>query len=451
MSFPAVGKDVGTIGSKGGCFFEFIDGIFCVFKIEKLPASSDMVSKLFAKPIPFPVRKSAAQGDRFEFFLRDRLVFPVALNPQRFAQKAVEFVVVIVPFHGARMREIRRKIKSLEGEMQQWGVSGMYTLQGLLSASIVHRIPMLPIGISMRKVATTLLGGLILAGLSCLAVFFTRVNQGELEQSLEKDRAEVADHGGTDDEGEKWDAGVLAPSQSTSPSRRGIVPNDYPVPGPKESPLARVPDVLDAFLRAKSWEEALPVIYRSDELAGRIGEYYAKQKYKPFPGFAIQLFQIERDPEMNGPYWVYLVNTSEEDQGLPVIVRAEGGYLKVDWEIYSEFRDRWYGRYLEGDWQGAATFRVVAERKEEGRVPDKDTIPNPENYLFFELNAPYGGLNEFSRYALVESGTELAVRLDEVLGIGDEPLAVIVTLGKKKIGGTERYVITDYVADGWFR
>ena len=75
-----------------------------------------------------------------------------------------------------------------------------------------------------------------------------------------------------------------------------------------------------------------------------------------------------------------------------------------------------------------------------------------KDYQVYQVNPPYGDLNEFSEYAFVKKDSELAKKFEKVVGLGDEPLAVIVTLDEKAFEhGVKHYVITDYLTEGWFR
>ena len=68
------------------------------------------------------------------------------------------------------------------------------------------------------------------------------------------------------------------------------------------------------------------------------------------------------------------------------------------------------------------------------------------------MNPPYGDLNEFSEFVFVKKDTPLAKKLDELVRLGDEPLAVVVTLDNKAFAhGVKHFVITELLTEGWFR
>lgn len=229
-------------------------------------------------------------------------------------------------------------------------------------------------------------------------------------------------------------------------------PATFAAPGPNDSPLLRTNDLIDAFLRAPDWETRIKYTYQGDSLRPAIEDYYKKWPDTNIERYYLQLFQMEPSIELGGPYWVYLVSTSDADQGFPLILRVEDGNLKVDWEIYSEFYDRHFVRFREGAMSRPSTFRVVIERVSEYYGPDREAFTDQDDYFVYQINPPYGDLNEFSEYAFVDKDSEIAKKLESVVGLGEEPLAVIVTLDEKPFNhGVKHLVITEYLTEGWFR
>jgi hypothetical protein len=226
----------------------------------------------------------------------------------------------------------------------------------------------------------------------------------------------------------------------------------YPAPVGEGSPLGQTHELIDAFLRAPDWQTRLRYTYQGDSLEPAIQIYYQKWEERPINRFSLQLFQMESDVEMGGPYWVYLVSTTDVDQGFPLIVRVENGNLKVDWEIFSEFYDKHFVRFRAGEIPGPSTFRLVIERMSDYYGADRNGFKNLDDYYVYQINPPYGDLNEYSEYAFVKKDSAVAKSLDEVVGLGEEPLAVIITLDKSSFDhGIKHFVITDYVTEGWFR
>lgn len=225
----------------------------------------------------------------------------------------------------------------------------------------------------------------------------------------------------------------------------------YPAPRGDDDLTDNTHAVIDAFLRAPDWRTRINYTYNGESLRPAIEEYYQRWPDARVDRFSTQLFQMEADPEMGGPYWVYLVSTSDMDQGFPLIIREENGNLKVDWEIFAEFQDRHFVRFREGSMGGTSTFRLVIERMSDYYGSDRDGFKDLDDHFVYQINPPYGDLNEFSEYAFVKKGTPIASKLDEVVGLGDEPLAVIITLKEESFShGIKHFVISDYVTEGWF-
>lgn len=226
----------------------------------------------------------------------------------------------------------------------------------------------------------------------------------------------------------------------------------FTAPGPDESPLLRVNDLIDAFLRAPDWQTRVKYTYQGDSLQPAIEDYYQKWPDTKIARYTQQLFQMEQSAELGGPYWVYLISTTDADQGFPLIIRVEDGNLKVDWEIYSEFNDRHFVRFRDGAMPRPSTFRVVIERVSDYYGTDREAFTNVKDYYVYQVNPPYGDLNEFSEYAFVKKDSEVAAELEKVVGLGDEPLAVILTLDEEAFAhGVKHFVISDYLTEGWLR
>lgn len=232
-------------------------------------------------------------------------------------------------------------------------------------------------------------------------------------------------------------------------------PDSFPAPDlsdSNESRLGKTHDLLDAFLRAPDWQTRVKYIYQGQSLQPAIEEYYKKWPMQSYDKFAIQLFQMEQDPDLGGPYWVYQVSTSGLDQGFPVIVRVENGNLKVDWEIFSEFEDQHFVKFQKGAIASPHTMRLVIERVSDYYGSDRDGFQDLGDYYVYQVSPPYGDLNEFADYAFVKADSEVAAKLDKVVGLNDAPLAVIVTLEQQSFPhGVKHLVVSEYVTEGWFR
>ncbi|MEM9015525.1 MAG: hypothetical protein AAGC68_00830 [Verrucomicrobiota bacterium] len=243
------------------------------------------------------------------------------------------------------------------------------------------------------------------------------------------------------------EAAASRAAENYNPPASFAAPSDL-----SSSPLGQTHDLLDAFLRAPDLDTRLQYVYQGASLRPAIEEYYRQWPFETYERFSLQLFQMEDDPDLGGPYWVYLVSTSDIDQGFPIIIRVEDGNLKVDWEIYSEFEDEHFVQFQKGGIASPHSFRLVIERVSDYYGPDRDQFPDLDSYYVYQVNPPYGDLNEYAESAFVKQGSPLATELDKVVGLNDEPLAVIVTLEQDSFPhGVKHLVISDYITEGWFR
>ncbi|MCB1207368.1 MAG: hypothetical protein KDN18_24160 [Verrucomicrobiae bacterium] len=254
--------------------------------------------------------------------------------------------------------------------------------------------------------------------------------------------------------------GVAGAAQGTERSVDTQIENDpnyhpaesFSAPSSEDGPLGKTRDLIDAFLRAPDWETRVTYTYHGDSLQPAIEDYYKKWPYRPFPRYSLQLYQLESDTSLGGPYWVFIVSTSDKEEGFPLIVRTENGLLKVDWEIFAEFYDRHFLRFRDGLMPPPATFRLIIERFSDYFGSDKEAFAELKDYLVYQVNPPYGDLNEFSEYVFVKKDSEIAKKLEGLVPLGVEPLAVVITLDQKAFEhGVKHLVITDLITEGWFR
>jgi hypothetical protein len=229
-------------------------------------------------------------------------------------------------------------------------------------------------------------------------------------------------------------------------------PASFAAPGPNDGALGKTHDLIDAFLRAPDWATRVNYVYQGESLRAAIEDYHRKWAYTPFGRYSLQLYQMETDTSLGGPYWVFIVSTNDQEEGFPLIVRTENGLLKVDWEIFAEFSDRHFLRFREGTMAPPATFRLIVERFSDYYGSDKDAFTELKDHYVYQVNPPYGDLNEFSEFVFVKKDTPLAKQLDGLVRLGDEPLAVVVTLDNKPFAhGVKHFVITELLTEGWFR
>lgn len=230
-------------------------------------------------------------------------------------------------------------------------------------------------------------------------------------------------------------------------------PDSFPAPGPEDrSALGHTHDVIDAFLRAPDVATRVKYTFNGESLRPAIEDYHQKWPYQRFGRYSLQLYDIEMDSSRGGPYWVFIVSTSDDDAGFPLIVRNEGGLLKVDWEIFAEFSDRHFLRFRDGAVSPPATFRLIIERFSDYYGSDRDAFTDLADYYIFQVNPPYGDINQFAEYVFVKRDSPVAKALSDLIGLGDDPLAVVVTLDQKPFAhGVKHIVITELVTEGWFR
>lgn len=224
----------------------------------------------------------------------------------------------------------------------------------------------------------------------------------------------------------------------------------YAAPGPEDPPLTNTHEVVDAFLRSPDWQTRAKYSYQGESLKSTMAKYYQKNVHYRYNQFRPKIFQMELDPEYDGPFWVYQIfESGEEESGLPIVVRPENGDLKVDWKIYSEFRDRHFVKYTEEGASGLKSFHLIAERVIDYQGVDRPGFTEIDKYDCYKIFPPYGDYKANIQYAFVEKNSTVANGLKSLFTENSTALATVLTLGRESFShGIKHYVIKDF-QEGW--
>jgi len=193
----------------------------------------------------------------------------------------------------------------------------------------------------------------------------------------------------------------------------------------------------------------MPYVFRGERLRPTIAEYYQTWPFTKHETIALNLFQYGASEDLGGPYWVYLVQKSNNDSGFPVIVRIEDEMLKVDWEVYSEFNGRHLVKFFDGEISSSRIVKAIIQRVSGYYGKDSSQFEQLDDYLVYRLEPPHGGFGEFAKNVFVRKGTKTARGLEAVVGFGEEPLAVMVNVESKVFSHRVSHpVVTEFVDEG---
>ncbi|MFT5465791.1 MAG: hypothetical protein ACI8UO_000887 [Verrucomicrobiales bacterium] len=227
------------------------------------------------------------------------------------------------------------------------------------------------------------------------------------------------------------DTGVGSPEISTDPPT-GIL-------GPARQ-------AIQEFLQAASWEERAAFVHNGDKLKAELKAYYADQNDPPVRDYRLDFFHSEQH-ESGGNMFVFFLTLPDED-GFPVIVREQEKEHFVDWELFTEFRDRKFEKFAAEKPSQPAAFRVVIQRISYHEA-DRDQIPDVDSLICYKIDPPYPGLTQ---YAFVPIESEAGKRLAEELSWESEPLAAEVMVHWDKFeNGMPHLALDSVVRKSWSR
>ena len=234
-----------------------------------------------------------------------------------------------------------------------------------------------------------------------------------------------------------------------SPAAAGAAP--APVEAaitPSSDPRDRARNVVRKFLEAQSWKDRVGLVDASGDPGAALSAYYQSHPDLPISNYRLDFFHNEPRPGDTGSAYIFFLTFPDETDGFPVMVMENQGEFRLDWDLYLEFREKAFQRFVEDAPEKAASFRLVLQRVTYWE-PDRDQIPNVDQLLCYKIDPPYPG---FTRYAFVDRETEVGKQLGKELSWESDPLAAEVQLKWSEFPGGKRYLTIDrLVARSWVR
>lgn len=204
---------------------------------------------------------------------------------------------------------------------------------------------------------------------------------------------------------------------------------------------------IRGFLEGENWEARLPYIYQGEDMRAEVESYYANHVDLPFLDYRLDYFHTEPQPGGRKVYVFFLTFSNQQD-GFPVIVVEEDQKLGMDWDLFVEFKDRHFQKFIEERDQTSRAFRVVIQRVTYWES-DRDQIPDVENLICYKIDPPYPG---FTRYAFVAKDSDAGRRMVEQLSWQEDPLAGEVQLRWDEFENGRPYLTVDQlVSRSWVR
>ncbi|MEM0969291.1 MAG: hypothetical protein AAGJ31_08085 [Verrucomicrobiota bacterium] len=221
---------------------------------------------------------------------------------------------------------------------------------------------------------------------------------------------------------------------SPEPSVDNGVENDI-------TPLEDARNVVRSFLEAKSWNERIPYIYGGVAIQTGIRDHYQKHPDEAVKDYRLDYFHSERSIDGLSSTFIFFLSFPGKEDGLPILVRAKGGRVGVDWETYQEFQGQAFAKFAEEKPKEPADFRVVIQRVTYWE-DNRDSIPGIENLICYKVDPPYPG---FTRFAFVPKNTVAGKRMVQDLSWETDPLAATVRMRFDAFSNGNPYLTVDEI------
>ena len=252
----------------------------------------------------------------------------------------------------------------------------------------------------------------------------------------------------------------LRPVKGTEPIVEIVAPSETPPPSPEPPPpgvptnatqggaLGKPRQAIQDFLQAASWQDRLKFIHKGEEIRDQVGSYYQTHDDESIVNFRVDFFHNETHSETGHEIFVFFVTFQGEADGFPVIVLEKDDTYHVDWELFVEFRDRHFKKFVEEKRTEPDNFRVVIQRVEYWES-DRNEIPNLDSLICYKIDPPYPG---FTVHAFVPKNSDEGKAMIEQLTWKSDPLAAEVTMHWEKFSNGTPYLTIDQIASpSWVR
>jgi len=228
-----------------------------------------------------------------------------------------------------------------------------------------------------------------------------------------------------------------APGGSSTPALNPVTPPPPDLPVTPSEAIPVVPDEakpalkeLMTFLAAPNWEARLSSIAMETSLRPAVAAYYATHQDGPLPFKAIEQFTSEKKAKGEPSEFAFLVYFHGLDHAVPTkLVLTKSGY-KVDWLLFTEFKDNQLLDFAKSYHETTGRFHVLIHRS---HYFQKD-VPQLESKQCFEIHPPMPG---YVVNAFVEKDSHLADLLQKPLSWDVPNAFAVVELKWKKKGSYE--------------
>jgi len=246
---------------------------------------------------------------------------------------------------------------------------------------------------------------------------------------------------------------IETPSMSPETAKAEGTPVEEAPPGVPENAmpngiLGPPRKAVQDFFQADNWQKRAKFVYNGDALQSKMAAYYKDQPDVGILNYRLDFFHTEQHEPTGYGVFVFFVTFEGEPDGFPMIVVEKNNEYKVDWELFTEFKDRAFKQFVETKPTAAEPFRLVLQRVNYWES-DRDQIPNIDSYLCFQVDPPYPG---FRVHAFVAKDSEIGKSLAGRLLWQTDPLAAEVVMRWAKFENGRAYPTIDrVVSETWVR
>jgi hypothetical protein len=209
-----------------------------------------------------------------------------------------------------------------------------------------------------------------------------------------------------------------APEQTNAPTPPAPV---EPEP-PAQPDVAQAEKILREFLAAATVEDRARHALGGETALARMKEYHRTWPDHATTVGVVKLEHEEKDEDSGMPMAIFQVTTEALPNGFPVMLMFTDAGWKVDWDVFTEFRDNRFENFAKGPAGATGRFHLVVRNTHYFG----ERFDGLDGLTAYRLDPP---MPDREQYAFAPTGSEVQKKLSEQTGWG-RPFTPVLELVK---------------------
>lgn len=231
----------------------------------------------------------------------------------------------------------------------------------------------------------------------------------------------------------------------TTPAETSASPTP-PAPVTPEPPakpdVAQAEKILREFLASATVEDRARHALGDEAVLARMREYHRTWPDHATNAGVVKLEHEETDEDTGKPMAIFQVTTEALPNGFPVMLMFTDAGWKVDWDVFTEFRDNRFQNFAKGPAGASGRFHLVVRNTHYFG----EKFDGLEGLTAYRLDPP---MPDREQYAFAPTGSEVQKKLSEQTGWGRPFTPVLELVKHTSPNGVGWIEIKNIIATDW--